>query len=80
MIAGKNNETGLFCNSTSALQNLRKQVYANFLQNQRLSKAASPRILGGRMNQKDVLNTNNIFTSPSTPVNLEENQPQQDFN
>ena len=80
MITGKNKETGLFCNRTSALYNLRKQGYANFLHNQRLSKTASPRILGGRVNQTDVLNANNILTSPSTPVNLEEDQPQQDFN
>ena len=26
------------------------------------------------------LNTNNIFNPPSTPVNLEEDQPEQDFN
>ena len=25
-------------------------------------------------------NTNNIFTPPSTPVNLKEDQPEQDFN
>ena len=32
------------------------------------------------MNQTDVSNTNNIFTTTSTPVNLEEDQPEQDFN
>ena len=72
MMAGKNNETGLFCNRTSPLYNLSQQGYANFLHNQRLGKIASPRILGGRVNQTDVSNTNNIFTPPSTPVNLEE--------
>ena len=39
-----------------------------------LSKIASPRILGGRVNQTDVSNTN-VFTPPSTPVNLEKDQP-----
>ena len=71
-MAGKNNETGLFCNRTSPLYNLSQKGYANFLHNQRLSKTASPRILGGRVNQTDVSNTNNISTPPSTPVNLEE--------
>ena len=79
MIAGKNNETGLFilffCNRTSPLHNLSQQGYANFLRNQRLSKTASPRILGGRVNQPDVSNVNNIFTPTSVPVNLEEDQP-----
>ena len=37
-------------------------------------------MLGDRVNQADVLNTNNIFTPPSAPVNLEEDQPVQDFN
>ena len=37
-------------------------------------------ILGGRVNQTDVSNTNNIFTPPSTPVNLEGDQHEQDFN
>ena len=32
------------------------------------------------MNQTDKSNTNNIFTPPSTPVNFEEDQPEQDFN
>ena len=32
------------------------------------------------MNQTDVSNTKNIFTPPSTPVNLKEDQPEQDFN
>ena len=72
MMAGKNNETGLFCNRNSPLYNLSQKGHANFLHNQRLSKTASPRILGGRVNQTDVSNTNNIFTPPSTPVNLEE--------
>ena len=45
-----------------------------------LSKTASARILGSRVNQTDVSNTNNIFTPSSTPVNLEEDQPEQDFN
>ena len=80
MMAGKNNETGLFCNRTSPLYHLNQQGYANVLHNQRLSKIVSPRILGGRVNQTDVSNTNNIFTPPSTPVNLEEDQPEQDFN
>ena len=31
------------------------------------------------MNQIDLSNTNNIFTPPSTPVNLEEGQPEQDL-
>ena len=31
------------------------------------------------MNQTDVLHTNNIFIPPSTRVNLEEAQPEQDF-
>ena len=31
------------------------------------------------MNQTDVLNTSNIFTTPSALVNLEEDQPEQDF-
>ena len=75
----KNNETGLFCNRTSPLYNLSQQGYANFLNNQRLSKTASPRILGGRSNQIDVSNTNNIFTPPSASVNLEEDQPEQDL-
>ena len=47
-------------------------IYANFLHNQKLNKTASPRILGGRLNQTDESNTNNIFTQPSTLVNLEE--------
>ena len=44
----------------------------DFLHNQRFSKIASPRILGGRVNQIDVSNTKNIFSPPSTPVNLED--------
>ena len=44
------------------------------------TKTASSRILGGRENQTDVSNTNNIFTPPSTPVNLEGDQHEQDFN
>ena len=81
MTAGKkNNETGLFCNRTSPLCNLSLQGYANFVHNQGLSKTASPRILGGRVNQPDVSNTNNIFTPPSATVNLEVDQPEQDFN
>ena len=44
-------------------------IYANFLHNQKLNKTASPRILGGRLNQTDESNTNNIFTQPSTPAN-----------
>ena len=80
MMAGKNNKTGLSCNRTSPLYHLNQQGYANVLHNQRLSKTVSPRILGGRVNQTDVSNTNNIFTPPSTPVNLEEDQPEQDFN
>ena len=78
MMAGKNNETELFCSRTSPLYNLSQQ--GKFLHNQRLSKSASPHIHGGRLNQADVSNTNNIFTSPSTLVNLEEDQPEQDFN
>ena len=78
-MAGKNNEAGLFCNRISPLQNLSQQGYANFLRNQGLSKTASPRILGSRVNQTDVLHTNNIFIPPSTQVNLEEAQPEQDF-
>ena len=31
------------------------------------------------MNQADVSNTNTIFTPPSTPLNLEEDQPEQDL-
>ena len=31
------------------------------------------------MNQIDLSNTNNIFTPPYTPVNLEEGQPEQDL-
>ena len=62
------------------MYNLSQQGYANFLHNQRLSKTASPHILGGRLNQTDVLNTNNIFTPPSTPVNLEREKHEQDFN
>ena len=50
------------------LDNLSQQDHANFLHNQRLSKIASPCILGGRVNQTDVSNTNNVFTPPSTPV------------
>ena len=53
MVAGKNNETGLFCNGTP-LYNLSQQGYANFLYNQRFSKTASPRIPGGIVNQTDV--------------------------
>ena len=80
MMAGKNNETRLFCNRTSPLYNLSQQGYANFLHNQKLSKTPSPSILGGRVNQTDVSNTNNIFTPSSTPVDLEEEQPEQDYN
>ena len=72
MMADKNNQAAFFCNRTSPLYNLSQQGYINFLHNQRLSKTASPRILGGRVNQTDVSNTNNIFSPPSTPVNLEE--------
>ena len=54
---------------------LSQQGYANFPHNQRLSKITSPRILGGWVNQTDVSNANNIFTPPSIPVNLEEDQP-----
>ena len=79
-MAGKNNETGLFCNRNSPLYNLSQKGHANFLHNQRLSKTASPRILGGSVNQTDTSNTSNIFTPPSTPVNLEDDQPEQDFN
>ena len=78
MTACKNNETGLVCR-TSPLNNLSEQGYANVLRNQRLSKTDSPRILGGRVNQTNVSNTNNIFTPPSTPVNLEEDQHENDF-
>ena len=78
-MSGKNYETGLFCNRTSPLYNLNQQGYANIQHNQRLSKTASPRIFGGGVNQTDVSNTNNIFTPPSTPVNLGEDQPEQDF-
>ena len=80
MVAGKNNETGFFCNRTSTLFNLSLQGYANSLHNRMLSKTASPRILGVRANQTDVLNTNNIFIPPSTPVNLEEDQHEKHFN
>ena len=72
MMAGKNNEIGLFCNTTSPLYNLSQQGYANVLHNQTLSKTPSSYILGGRLNQTDMSNTNNIFTPLSTPVNLEE--------
>ena len=75
----QSNETGLSCNRTSPLYNLSQQGYANFLHNQRLSKTASSRILDGRVNQTDVLNTSNIFTTPSALVNLKEDQPEQDF-
>ena len=40
MMAGKNNETGLFYNRTSSLYNLSQQGYANFLYNQKLNKTA----------------------------------------
>ena len=70
MMAGKNNETGHFCNRTPSLYNLNQQCYTNFLHNQMLSKIASSLILGGRVNQTDVSKTNNIFTPPSTPANL----------
>ena len=66
-MADKNTETGLFCNRTSFLYYL-----SHFLHNQRLSKTASPRILGGRMNQRDLSNTNNILIPLSIPVNHEE--------
>ena len=56
MMAGKNNETGLFCNGTSLLYNLSQQGYANFLHNQGLSKTASPRILGGRVKKISLFN------------------------
>ena len=79
-MAGKNNETGLLCNRTSPLYNSSQKGYANFLHNQRLSKTTSPCILGGRVNQTDVSNTKNIFTTSSTPVNLEEDQHVKDFN
>ena len=75
-MAGKNNEMGLFCNRTSPLYNLSQQYHANFLQ----IKTGSPRILGGRVNQTGVSNTNNIFTPPSTPVNLEEDLTEENFN
>ena len=32
------------------------------------------------MNQTDVSNASNIFTPPSTPVNLEEDQTEENFN
>ena len=54
------------------------QWYANFLHNQRLNQT-SPCILGERVNQTDVWNTNNVFTPPSTPINLKEDQTEQDF-
>ena len=79
MTPGKNDETGLFCNITSPVYNLSQEGYANFLHNQRLSETASPCILGGRVNQADVSNITNIFTTTSTPVNLEEDHPKQDF-
>ena len=37
MMAGKNNETEVFCSRTSPLHNLSQQGYANVLHNQRLS-------------------------------------------
>ena len=40
----------------------------------------SPCVDGGRGNQADVSNVNTIFTLPTTPANLEEDQAQQDFN
>ena len=40
----------------------------------------SPCVDGGRENQADVSNVNTIFTLPTTPANLEEDQAQQDFN
>ena len=54
------NKAGLSCNRTSPLYNLNQQGYANFLHNQRLNETASPGILGSRVNQTDVSNTNNI--------------------
>ena len=60
MMAEKNSKTGLFCNRASPLYSLSQQVYANFLHNQRLNKAASPGILEGRVNETDVPNTNII--------------------
>ena len=66
------------CNRTFPVYNFSQQD--NFLYNQRLRETASPCILGGRVNETDVLNTNNIFTPPSTLVNLEEDQPEQFFN
>ena len=54
------------------MYNFSQQDYDNFLHNQSLSETASPCILGGRVNETDMLNTNIIFTPPSTPVNLEE--------
>ena len=53
--------------------------YANFLYNQRISEIASSCILEGRVNQTNLSNINNILTPPSTPVNREEDQPEQDF-
>ena len=51
MMAAKNYEKGLFCNRTSPSYNLSQEGYTNYLYNQRLSRTASPRILGGRVNQ-----------------------------
>ena len=62
------------------MYNFSHQCYVIFLHNQRLRETASPCVLRGRMNQTDVSNTNSIFSSPSTPVNHEEDQPEQDFN
>ena len=70
MMAGKNNETGLFCNRTPPAYNLGQLGYTNFLHNQRLNETTSPCILGCTVNQTDVSNTNSIFTTSSTPVNL----------
>ena len=79
MVAGKNNKTGSFRNRTPSLDNSSQQGYADFQYNQRFGKTASPRILGGRVNQTDVSNTNNIFIPISTPVNLEGDKHEQDL-
>ena len=63
------------------LYNFSQQGYKNFLYNQKLSETPLPCILGGIMeNHTEVSNTKNIFTPPSAPVNLEEDQPEEDFN
>ena len=80
MVAKTDKGPKLLCNRNSPVTDWAKDVKSIFIHQQRSAKTASPCVDGGRGNQADVSNVNTIFTLPTTPANLEEDQAQQDFN